>query len=106
MQSIATNMAYFRIEQIQRTAIHTATIRKINDDTPIATCIQGDNKIFSFETLKKRYENCLTIIFYIMLICVKTERNTYFLLSVNVIFKRTGSERRHIYALETRGRGF
>lgn len=52
-----------RIEQIQRTAIHTATIRKINDDTPIATCIQGDNNLFSFETLKKRYENCLTIFF-------------------------------------------
>lgn len=41
-----------------------------------------------------------------MLICVKTERNTYFLLSVNVLFKHTGSERRHRYALETRGRGF
>lgn len=40
-----------------------------------------------------------------MLICVKTESNTYFLLSVNVLFKHTGSERRHRYALDARGRG-
>lgn len=57
-------LLFRRIEQIQRTPIHTATIRKINDDNPIATCIQGDNKIFSFETLKKRYEFFLTKSFF------------------------------------------
>lgn len=44
-------------------------------------------------------------VLHMMLICVKTERNTHFSLSVNVLFKHTGSERRHRYALDTRGRG-
>lgn len=56
----------------------------------------------------KHYKKAIMIlkkIIYIRLICVNTERNTHFSLSVNVLFKHTGSERRQKYALDTRSRG-